>query len=71
MADASTLNVVQQVLKGITISLAMHRQEDLAKLASALQAFASTHNLEPEAVAMLQDLAQGFDMLGRASSRPS
>jgi hypothetical protein len=70
-ADAETLNVVQQVLRGVVVSLAMHRQDDMARLGSALEAFAIHQRLEPMAKQMLLDLAMGCNVLGRAKTNPS
>jgi hypothetical protein len=69
MIDVETLNVMQQVLKCITVSLAMHHKEDMPKLASAIQAWASTPTLDSHAKAMLFDIAQGLDMLGSAQMK--
>jgi hypothetical protein len=60
------LNVIQAVLRGIVICLAMHRKEDMWKLSAALAAFASNPNLDKRAEAMLIDIAQGVGVIAGA-----
>lgn len=59
-----TLNVVQQVLKGALLSIAASVRADPGQVATHLQSFAqNTPGLDSRAVAMLADLAAGFDAL--------
>lgn len=62
-----TLNIVQQVLRGVVVSLAVSQRIDMPRCASSLQAFAAGKDLDPMAVQMLLDLAQGLDMIGKAA----
>jgi len=61
--DMETLNAMQQVLRGLTVSLAAASRADLGELATLLQAFAAAHPVEPVAKAMLLDLADGMQAL--------
>lgn len=62
--DMATLTVVQEVLKGLTLSLAAASRSDLSELSTALQSFAdSTPGLEPISRTMLRNLAEGPAML--------
>jgi hypothetical protein len=70
-SQLETLNVTQQVLRGITVSLAAACKADLGDLGAALEAFASSHALEPEARQMLLDLAVGATALYAAGIRKS
>lgn len=63
---ADALNVVQQVLRGALLSIAAAGRADLVQSATLMQSFAGDHTgLDPRAKAMLLDLAEGFDQLGR------
>lgn len=65
---ADTLNVVQQALKGALLSIAAANRSDLVQCATLMQAFVGDHDaLDPRAKAMLLDLSEGFDHLGRAA----
>ncbi|WP_315383295.1 hypothetical protein [Microvirgula aerodenitrificans] len=73
MSDIHTLDQVQQVLRGLVVSLIGTQQLDATKLSTHLQAFASAPDLDPSAQKMLLDLAEGAAMLGKAQAagRPS
>jgi hypothetical protein len=59
-----TLNVVQQVLKGALLAIAAASRCDPAEVATFLQGFAQrSPPLDSRAVAMLSDLAAGFEAL--------
>ena len=65
--NAETLNVVQQALRGLGLSIAAAARADLVQCATLLQTHATgVPDLHPLARAMLLDLAEGFDTLGRA-----
>ena len=65
---ADTLNVVQQALKGALLSIAAASRADLVQCATLMQAFVGDHDaLDPRAQAILLDLSEGFDRLGRAA----
>lgn len=66
-----TLNVVQEVLRGIVVSLAASSHVDTAKFASSMQAFAGHPEIDPMSKVMLEDLAKGLDMLARMKVKPS
>jgi hypothetical protein len=57
--DANTINVIQQVLRTLTIALAGSAKADLHALAELLQSGSANAQLAPEAVLMLEDLAMG------------
>jgi hypothetical protein len=58
------LDTVQQVLRGMTVSIAAAGRMDMAELATLLQGFAtSPATLDPLARRMLLDLASGLDLL--------
>lgn len=61
-----TLNVTQQVLRHLMLSLAGACQADLCKLGTLLEAGASNGNLDPMASQMLADLAAGATWLHAA-----
>ena len=66
--NVETLNVVQQALRGLGLSIAAAARADLVQCATLLQAHATgVPDLHPLARAMLLDLAEGFDTLGRAA----
>jgi len=66
--NAETLNVVQQALRGLALSVAAAARADLVQCATLLQAHASSvPDLHPMARAMLLDLSEGFDTMGRAT----
>lgn len=71
MERAEGLDIVQQVLRGLLVSIVATRREDAALIASSLQAFASNPQLESEARVMLSDLALGLDMIASANSKRS
>ena len=59
----TTLNVVQQVLRGFALSFAAAHQTDLHRFAHLLESFAATPTLDPLAQASLMDLASAFHAL--------
>jgi len=61
--DPHTLNVLQQALRTLTLSLAAATKADLHVLSQMLKASSSNDQLEPEARLMLTDLAEGMGML--------
>lgn len=62
--NLATLNVVQEVLRGITVSLATAARVDLAELSGLLQSFAEdTPGLDPLTRVMVRDLAVGPALL--------
>ncbi|WP_162782111.1 hypothetical protein [Arenimonas caeni] len=62
--DMATLTVVQEVLRGLTLSLAAASRADLSELSTALQGFAdSAPGLEAISRTMLRNLAEGPAML--------
>lgn len=67
MAESEdTLDVVQQVLRGLTVSLALSAKVDLQQCAASLNSFAEDDNLDPMAKVMLNDLARGLELIGQA-----
>lgn len=62
------LNVVQEVLRGVVISLGALNPNEIAKVAHGLNAFATNQKaaIEPESRAMLADLARGIGMISSA-----
>lgn len=66
--NMETLNVTQQVMKGALLAIAAASRCDLVQCATLMQAFVGDHDaLDPRAKAMLLDLSEGFDHLGRAA----
>lgn len=66
--DLATLNTTQLVLRGVTESLAAAGLVDMGKLSHLLQAFAVSHTgKDPYATQMLQDLAEGLDLMAQAT----
>ena len=62
--DMDTLTAVQEVLRGLMLSLAAASRADLSHLASLLQGFADhTPGLEDISRTMLRDLARGAAQL--------
>lgn len=59
----ATLNVTQQVLRGLVMSLLALNRAEIARVADALQAFAHAPGIEPTAANMLKDLAGGVSAL--------
>ena len=70
-AGLEALNVMQQVLRLYTISLIGSATVDISKLAALLQSSAAAPNLEPQARAILNDLATGLDVMTRAGRTPN
>jgi hypothetical protein len=64
--DLATLEIVQQVLRGVVVALIAEHKGDMALTASVLQAFASESKVDPMAKTILLDLATGLDTLGSA-----
>lgn len=63
-----TLNATQQVLKGALLAIATASRADLVECATLMQSFAAgTPGLDSRARAMLLDLSEGFDLMGRAA----
>lgn len=58
--DAHTLNVLQQVLRTLTLSVATAAKADLHVLAKMLMASTANAQLATEAALMLKDLAEGL-----------
>ncbi len=72
MADSEdTLDTVQQVLRGVVVSLALSAKVDLPQCAASLKSFASDGNLDPMAQVMLNDLARGLELIGQAMPKTS
>ena len=70
MADIENLEVLQQVLKGVVLCLALEMRANLGNLTMTLSAFAETPNLNPAARATLLELAGGLGvMAGAGKSR--
>ena len=69
MENEDLLNAVQQVLRGVTVCLALEQRADMGRLASALQAFADSPDLAAPARTMLMDLATGLGMIASAGAR--
>lgn len=67
--NLETLNVTQQVLRHLMLSLAGACQADLGKLGALLEAGASNERLDPLARQMLADLAAGATGLHAAGIR--
>ena len=66
--DMVSLEVVQQVLRGLTVSLAAGGRMDMPQVASLLQAWAGSQStMDPLARTMLLDLSAGLDTLGMKS----
>jgi len=66
MGNEEVLNSIQQVLRGLAICLALEQKSDMARLSSALEAFAANPALTETARAMLADLAVGLSVMGAA-----
>lgn len=66
--DARTVSVdvVQQVLRGLTLALAAASRANLGDLAHLLQAAAIVESLDPQARTMLLDLAEGPSTIAAA-----
>lgn len=72
MADSEdTLDTVQQVLRGVVVSLALSAKVDLPQCAASLRSFAEDGNLDPMASVMLNDLARGLELIGQAMPKSS
>lgn len=63
------LNITQQVLRGMLISLAAGNKSNLGDIGNALEAFAANDALDPMAKQMLADLASGATGLYSAGIR--
>lgn len=63
-----TLNVVQQVLKGVVLSLAAAQRVDPSELSTLLTDASRLPNFDPLAQQMLVDLAQGLAVIAKAKS---
>lgn len=61
--DPATLNIVQEVLRGMMLSLAAASRANLAELAHGLDAFTTQEGLDDISRSMLRDLAQGAQVL--------
>jgi len=67
--NMETLNVIQQVLKGALLSIAVASRTDLLLCATLMQDHAMNRpDLDSRTRAMLLDLSEGFDLWGRAVS---
>jgi hypothetical protein len=62
----ATLNITQQVLRGLTLGLLAMHPEQAARVGAAIQAFAGGPGIEPMAAQMLRDLASGVDVIAGA-----
>lgn len=69
--DMATLTVVQEVLRGVLVSLAKTNAIDAEKVARAIQSFVADPGLEPTSEVMLLDLAGGMEILGKIQRRGS
>ena len=63
-----TLNVVQQVLRGVVVSLAATQRVDPFELSTLLAGASQQPHLDPMAQQMLADLAQGLAVISKAKS---
>ena len=68
-SEIETLNIVQQVLKGLMLTLAAENKADRGKIGSLLEAYASNEGLDPMARAMILDLASGVIAMHAAGAR--
>lgn len=66
--DLATLNVVHQVLKGLTLAFVLERKANPAVMASALQGAAMNSPIDETAKAILLDIAEGLDILAQGIS---
>jgi hypothetical protein len=62
---AEIFDSLQQVLRGMVVSIAGASNADMTKLAGLLNDSANAPNLSKEARVMLRDLAQGPQILGQ------
>lgn len=62
---AEIFQSIQEVFRGIVVSIAGASNADMGKLAGLLNDFADTPNLSPEAKMMLRDLAKGPAVLSQ------
>jgi hypothetical protein len=53
-----------EVLRAVTVTLALEQKADMGRLASALRTWAKGAGLTPTSRLMLGDLAEGLDILG-------
>ena len=68
-SEIEMINIIQQVLRALTVTLAASQQADLGKLGAALESAAGHQALEPMARQMLADLAGGLLLLDSAGKR--
>lgn len=71
MNGEQALDAVQQVLRGLTICLAMESKADMGRLSAALAEFARHPNLDGSARAMLLDLSTGLGMISSGGVKPN
>lgn len=70
--DPHTLNVLQQALRALTLSVATAAKADLHVVAKMLQASAANDQLAPDARLMLMDLAKGMaELAATLQPRPA
>ena len=68
-SQAHTLNIVQEVLRGVVIAAGALAPERTAEMTSTLAAFANRPGADPVARTMLLDLAEGLGMLSNAGQK--
>ena len=68
-SQAHTLNIVQEVLRGVVIAAGALAPERTAEMTSTLAAFANRPDADPVASQMLLDLAEGLGMLSKARQK--
>jgi hypothetical protein len=64
--QANTLNVIQEVLRGMTLGLLAMQPDQAARVGAAIQAFADAKGISPTASTMLANLAQGVNVIAAA-----
>lgn len=70
--DPHTLNVLQQALRALTLSVATAAKADLHVVAKLLQASAANDQMPPDARLMLMDLAKGMaELAATLQPRPA
>lgn len=70
MEQASDLQVMQEVMRGVLLALCLSAQVDRAKLAHALTSFSAHPGLDVRSQACLQDLAEGMTAIAPSGGRP-
>lgn len=71
MINEESLNIVQQVFRGVIIATGATNPEKLNSMINALMACAASPGTDETARQMLADLAAGLEIFAQADIRPN